>query len=425
MFDTSKRKPDYPLLTAVGILVPLGLVMVYSASFVDAFTHHGNQLYYTLRQLTGVIIGTIGLLVAQRIDYRFWRTYSVHLIAAALVLLLVVLVLPTDITEVNNARSWIRIGFFSMQPSEIAKLAMIVYFADWLSRRGEKLDNVSYGLLPFAVMLGIICGLVMLEGDLGTTIVMIAIAGIVYFTAGANPLHILAATLVSGGAFWAMVKVAPFRVKRIAAWLDPFSNYLGAGWQPAHGLYALGSGGIFGVGLGQGRQKFLWLAQAHTDAIFAVIGEEFGLIGTLFVVGCFLVIAYRGLRIAGRAPDPFAALLATGITGWLVFQALINMAVVTTLIPFTGLTLPFISYGSSSLIMCMVAAGILLSISRHQVERPREQVEDTPRVLRRPPIALRARLAEWWRPRRPSLGNGRRSTRGAIGTARRSARRVR
>lgn len=156
-----------------------------------------------------------------------------------------------------------------------------------------------------------------------------------------------------------------------------------------------------------------------------MIGEEFGLIGTLFVVGCFLVIAYRGLRIAGRAPDPFAALLATGITGWLVFQALINMAVVTTLIPFTGLTLPFISYGSSSLIMCMVAAGILLSISRHQVERPREQVEDTPRVLRRPPIALRARLAEWWRPRRPSLGNGRRSTRGAIGTARRSARRVR
>ena len=409
MFDTSKRKPDYPLLTAIGILVPLGLVMVYSASFVDAFTQHGNQLYFTIRQATGVVIGTIGLLVAQRIDYRFWRTYSVQLIAAALVLLLITLVLPTDITEVNDARSWIRIGWFSVQPSEIAKLAMVIYFADWLSRRGEKLDNVSYGLIPFAVMLGIVCGLVMLGGDLGTTVVMILIAGMVYFTAGANLLHIFGAAAVAAGAFWAMVKIAPFRQGRIAAWLDPFSDYLGAGWQPVHGLYALGSGGLFGVGLGQGRQKFLWLSQAQTDAIFAVIGEEFGLAGTLFVVGCFLVIAYRGLRIAGRAPDPFAALLATGLTSWLVFQALINMAVVTTLLPFTGLTLPFISYGSTSLIMSMVAGGILLSISRHQVERPRERVEQRPRAARRPPVPLRARLAGWW-PRSRALG-GRRSQR--------------
>ncbi|KPV52575.1 cell division protein FtsW, partial [Kouleothrix aurantiaca] len=218
MFDTSTRKPDYQLLTAVGILVPLGLVMVYSASFVDAFIQHENQLYYTLRQLAGLILGTVGLLVAQRIDYRFWRTYSVHLIGAALLLLLVVLVLPSDLTVVNGAKSWIRIGFFSMQPSEFAKLAMIVYFADWLSRRGEKLDNVSYGLIPFAVMLGIVCGLVMLEGDLGTTIVMIVIAGIVYFTAGANLLHIAGAGVVSAGAFWAMIKIAPFRAGRIAAW---------------------------------------------------------------------------------------------------------------------------------------------------------------------------------------------------------------
>lgn len=411
MFDTSKRKPDYPLLTAVGILVPLGLVMVYSSSFVDAFITHGNQLYYTLRQATGVVIGTAGLLVAQRIDYRIWRKYSVPLIGLALLLLLLVLILPAGITTVNGARSWIRIGVFSMQPSEIAKLAMIVYFADWLSRRGERLDNVSYGLIPFAVMLGMVCGLVMLEGDLGTTIVLILIAGVVYFTAGANLLHIFGAAAVSAGAFWAMVKIAPFRQGRIAAWLDPFSDYLGAGWQPVHGLYALGSGGIVGVGLGQGRQKFLWLSQAHTDAIFAVIGEEFGLIGTLFVVGCFMVIAYRGLRIAGRAPDPFAALLATGLTSWLVFQAIINVAVVTTLLPFTGLTLPFISYGSTSLIMCMVAAGILLSISRHLVERPREQIAQLPRAARRPPITLRERLAGWWQPRRPQPGARRRPRR--------------
>src|SRR5262245_57254940 len=147
MLDTSKRNPDYPLLTVVGILVPLGLVMVYSASFVDAFTNHDNQLYYAWRQLSGAILGTIGLLIAQRIDYRFWRTYSVQLIGATLLLLLVVLILPASITEVNGARQWIRLGPFSMQPSEIAKLAMVVYFADWLSRRGERLGNVSYGLI--------------------------------------------------------------------------------------------------------------------------------------------------------------------------------------------------------------------------------------------------------------------------------------
>src|ERR687884_186775 len=201
MFDTTKRKPDYPLLTVIGILVPIGLVMVYSASFVDAFTNHNNQLYYAWRQLGGAIIGTAGLLVAQRLDYRFWRTYSVHLLGATLLLLLLVLVLPASITEVNGARSWIRLGPFSMQPSEIAKLAMVIYFADWLSRRGAKLGNVTYGLVPFAVTLGMICGMVMLGHDLGTTIILVVIAVIIYFTAGANLLHIIGAAVVSAGAF--------------------------------------------------------------------------------------------------------------------------------------------------------------------------------------------------------------------------------
>jgi cell division protein FtsW len=422
MIDTTKRKPDYPLLTAVGVLVPIGLVMVYSASFVDAFTNHDNQLYYVLRQLGGAVLGTIGLLVVQRIDYRFWRKYSVQLLAVTLVLLLLVLILPASITEVNGARSWIRLGPFSMQPSEIAKLALVVYFADWLSRRGAKLGNVSYGLIPFAVMLGVVCGLVMLEHDLGTTVVLVVIAGIVYFAAGANLLHIAGATAVAGGAFWAMVKLAAYRQDRIAAWIDPFAHYQDAGWQPAHALYALGSGGLFGVGLGQGRQKFLWLAQAHTDAIFAVIGEELGLVGTLFVVTCFLVIAYRGMRIAGRAPDPFAALLATGLTAWLVLQALINIAVVTTLVPFTGLTLPFLSYGGTSLGMCMLAAGILLNISRHTIDRPGREPTDAIRTVRRAPISLADAVPLWWRNRRPRLpsAGGRRGTaRAGAGTRRR------
>ncbi|HMP40421.1 MAG TPA: putative lipid II flippase FtsW, partial [Roseiflexaceae bacterium] len=403
MVETARHKPDYPLLTIVGILVPLGVVMVYSASFVDAFTNHGNQLYYAWRQLGAALIGLIAMLIIQRIDYRIWRKYSVVLLGITLVLLVLTLVLPASITTVNGARSWIRIGSFSMQPSEIAKLALVIYFADWLSRRGEKLTNVTYGLLPFAVMLGLVCGLVMLGRDLGTTIVLVMIGGIIYFAAGASLLHIAGAAAVSAVVFWGMVNVASYRQERIAAWIDPFAHYLGAGYQPVHALYALGSGGIFGVGIGQARQKFLWLPQAHTDAIFAIIGEEFGLIGTLFIVICFVVIALRGMRIAARAPDPFAALVAVGLTGWLVFQALINMAVVTTLIPFTGLTLPFLSYGGTSLMISMVAVGILLSISRHTTAaggplEPKYATEAAPRTRN-----TGNPLVVWWRNRRSRL----------------------
>jgi cell division protein FtsW len=220
-----------------------------------------------------------------------------------------------------------------------------------------------------------------------------------------------------------MVKIAPYRQSRIAAWLDPFKHYQDAAWQPVHGLYALGSGGLFGVGLGQGRQKFLWLSQAHTDAIFAVIGEEFGLLGTLLIAACFLVIAYRGMRIAARAPEPFAALLATGLTAWLVFQALINMAVVTTLLPFTGLTLPFLSYGSSSLVMCMVAAGILLNISRHTSNRPAPEPRASIRAPRRARWSAGEALRAWWRNRRRASRS--RQRRGPASAAGRSARRMR
>lgn len=406
MLDTTRRKPDYILLTIVGVLIPFGLVMVYSASFVDAFLNHeGNQLYYTLRQISGAILGTIGMLVAQRIDYRVWRRYSVHLLGATIILLMLVLMLPASITEVNGARSWIRLGWFSMQPSEFAKITLVIYFADWLSRRSDKLKlgNVTLGLVPFAVTLGIVCGLVMLEGDLGTTVVLVVIAGIIYFAAGANILHIAGATALAAGAFWAMVKIAPYRQSRIAAWIDPFAYYQTAGWQPVHALYALGSGGVFGQGLGQSRQKFLWLSQAHTDAIFAIIGEEFGLLGTLFVVVCFLMIAYRGFRIAARAPEPFAALLATGLTAGLVFQALLNIAVVTNLLPFTGLTLPFLSYGSTSLGVSMAAVGILLNISRHTVNRPNTEPIDAVPNLRRASAALIHALPVWWRDRRARL----------------------
>jgi cell division protein FtsW len=412
--DTTRRKPDYPLLTAVGVLVPIGLVMVYSSSFVDAYTTRDGPLYYALRQLVAGIIGTIALLVAMRIDYRFWQKYSLHFMGATVALLAVTLLLPADLTVVNGAKSWIRIGTFSMQPSEIAKLALIIYFANWLSKRRDKLSSFYLGLIPVGVALGVVCGLVLLGGDLGTTIVIALIGLTVYFVAGANLLHILFVAGLAVGVFLAMINAAAYRMSRIEAWRDPFANALGAGYHAVHSLLALGSGGLFGVGLGQARQKFLWLPQAHTDTIFSIIGEEFGFIGTMFIVICFLVIAYRGMRIAGRSSDPFAALLAVGITAWLVFQALINIAVVTTVIPFTGLTLPFISYGGTSLVMSMVAAGILLNISKHTSERLESEPTHANPTPRRPEALRTNPLVVWWRnrgARLPSAGSRRRAYR--------------
>lgn len=415
------NKPDYVLLATVGALVCIGLVMVYSASFVEAFALYQNQYYYLLRQFVGAVIGAGGLLVAQRIPYTFWRTYSVHLMGLALVLLFLVLILPASITQVNGSRSWLRFGeggvfgLISLQPTEFTKLAIIIYFADWLSRRSEKLGNVTYGLIPFAVMLGLVCGLVMLEPDLGTTVVLVVIAGVVYFAAGANVWHVLGAAGLGGVAFWLMINVVGFRDNlRIKAFLDPWAYYDGPGFQPIHALYALGSGGIFGAGLGQGRQKFQWLPQAHTDTIFAIVGEELGLIGTLAIVVAFTLIAYRGYKIAGRAPSPFAALVAVGVTTWVCFQALINIAVTSSLIPFTGLTLPFLSYGSSSLIACMIGVGILLNISRHTVPYQAQENRDGPTVRRRPDRRILDALAVWrrdGRPRLPGTLGGRRARR--------------
>ncbi len=394
-------RPDYVLLATVGSLVALGLVMVYSASFIEAFRDHDNQYYYLVRQTIGAIIGTIGMLAAIRIDYRIWRRYSVHLMGAALFLLFLVLILPDSMTRVNNSRSWIRfgegvLGLVSVQPAELAKLAIIIYFADWLSRRSEKLGNVTYGLIPFSVMLGLVCGLVMLQPDLGTTVVLVLIGGVIYFAAGANLWHVAGAAVIGAGAFWFLVFVMGVRNYRILAFLDPWKYYDTFGFQPIHAMLALGSGGIFGQGLGQARQKFQWLPQAYTDTIFAIIGEELGLIGTLAVVAAFVVFAYRGFRIAGRAPNPFAALVAVGITSWICLQALINIAVTTSLAPFTGLTLPFLSYGNTSLYTSMIAVGILLNISKHTVQHQSQEITDAP-PLRRIPTFLALQHRFVWR----------------------------
>ncbi|WP_028457340.1 putative lipid II flippase FtsW [Chloroflexus sp. Y-396-1] len=368
LFDRTTHPPDRVLLVTVIGLTAFGLVMVYSASFVDAAVFYGNPFYYVLRQAVGSLIGLGALWLMQQIDYRIWQRYSIQLMAIAIILLVSVLLLPASITEVNGSRSWIRfgegwLGIFSIQPAEFVKLAIIIYFAHWLSQRSQRLGNVAYGLAPFAVILGFICGLIMLQPDLGTTIIILLIGGAIFFAAGANLWHVTGAALLATVAFFALI--VTFRSGRWQAFLDPWSRAGAEGYQIIHSLYALGSGGIFGQGIGMSRQKHLWLPQPHTDTIYAIIGEEWGLLGTLAVLVAFLIIAVRGYRIAARAPSPFAALVAVGITSWIVFQAFVNIGVTVALIPFTGLTLPFLSYGNSSLISCLMATGLLLNISRH------------------------------------------------------------
>jgi len=394
--DRTKHKPDYQLLACIGIMVPFGLVMIYSASFVDGINDHQNSLYFLLRQLFAALVGTVGLLIAQRTNYRWWRTYSLHLFVVSLGLLFLTgFVLPDSITRVNDSRSWIRFGVLSVQPSEFVKLTLIIYLASWLSRRGTRLTNLIYGTLPFGVIVGLVTALVMVGKDLGSTTIIVVASVFIYFVAGASIFHLLGAGLLGLLSFLVGINVASYRLDRINAWLDPSSYVSAAGWQPIHALYALASGGIFGVGLGQSRQKYLWLPQSYTDAILAIIGEELGLIGTLFVVGCFIFLAYRGFKIASSAPNTFGALLAMGITLWLVVQAIVNMAVVTSLVPFTGITLPFLSYGGTSLMISMVAVGILLNISKYTLAD-----DARPGVLRLTYERFRtliAALAPFWR----------------------------
>ncbi|HEY1011908.1 MAG TPA: putative lipid II flippase FtsW [Herpetosiphonaceae bacterium] len=406
------RKPDQILLAIIGGLVAFGLVMVYSSSFVVAYSDYGSSTYWVARQAMFAFLGGIVMLAVMRFDYRKLRAYSVPMMLGTLALLLLVLLLPDSITHVNGASRWIKLGSFSLQPSELAKVASIVYFADWLSRRGSKVKMLVTGLLPFSIMLGLLAGLVLIQPDMGTTITIILIGATILFTSGASLLHLGLATFVAGGVGLMAVQSAGYRLQRVLVWQDPWQFAREGGYQPIHSLYALGTGGITGVGLGHSRQKFHWLPFAHTDAIFAVIGEELGLISTVLLIVVFLILGVRGLRIAARTSDPFGSLLAIGVTSWLVFQALLNMAVVSTLVPFTGITLPFISYGGTSLVTTMMAAGLLLSVSRYApLKSAEDPVNDAPipsiKSLQ-PHVAAAADVVRRWhgRARLPRAGGG-------------------
>ena len=359
-----RHEPAYPLLLAVMALTAIGIVMVYSASSVRSYFNSADPAAQGLEQMVWAAIGLCGLLVASRIDFRHLRYLAIPIFVITIALLVAVLI-PGIGSEINGSRRWIVVpGVGSLQPAEFAKLAVVLYLAHWLDRRGKEAGSLWNGLVPFGLLIAPGFVLIALEPDLGTAGVYVIAAGSVFFMAGANLFYVGAIGSAVLAAAWWMVSGTSYQMARIQTFLDPFRDPLGAGYNTVQALFALALGGITGAGLGESKQKFFYLPAPSTDFIFAIIGEEFGLVGTLLVVGLFVVIAYQGYRIAITAPDTFSGLLACGITTWLVVQALINMMVVTALMPVTGIPLPFISAGGSALTINLAAVGILLSISR-------------------------------------------------------------
>jgi len=375
-----RRRVAMPLLVAVLALVAIGVVMVYSASSVQALLSSNDPARYGIAQAVFAAVGLSAMVVLSRIDFRVYRYFAIPAYVGALVLLVVVLV-PSVGFEAGGSRRWLELPVIgNFQPAEVAKLAIILYLAHWLDRRGRAAHGLRGGLIPFALLVAPGFLLIALEPDLGTAGIYAVAAMSVFFMSGASLVGFVALAGAVAAAAVVFVSRTPYQLARVTTFLDPERDPLGAGYNAMQALMALAMGGLAGVGLGASRQKYLYLPAPSTDFIYAIIGEEWGLIGTLIVLFLFLVIAWQGYRIAVHAPDTFSGLLAAGITTWLVVQAVINMMVVTALWPVTGVPLPFISYGGTALIINLVAVGILLSISR---EAQTGSVFDALRDLRR------------------------------------------
>ena len=363
-----RHQVSYALLTAVLALVAIGVVMVYSASSVRSYLASSDPAAQGMQQAVWALLGLAAMLLASRVDFRLLRYLAIPAYVVTLLLLAVVLI-PSVGSEVAGSRRWLVVpGVGGFQPAELAKLAICIYLAHWLDRRGRNAHGFWNGLIPFVLLVAPGFLLIAAEPDLGTAGVYAVTALSMFFMAGANLLYLGAIAGGVVGAAVLMVTSTPYQLQRVESFLDPFRDPLGAGYNTIQALMALALGGIVGQGLGASKQKFLYLPAPSTDFIFAIIGEEWGLVGTLTVVALFLIIAYQGYRIAIHAPDTFSGLLAAGITTWLVVQASINMMVVSALMPVTGIPLPFISYGGSALTINLVAVGILLSISRETTQ---------------------------------------------------------
>ncbi len=356
---------DLVLLATVITLLIFGLVAISSAGVVVAQQRFGDEYYFFKHQLLfGLIPGLIIFFISQKIPYTFWRKASLPFFIISLTALLLVFI-PGIGIELQGASRWINLGVTSFQPAEMMKLALIIYLAVWMEKRGPQLREWKEGFLPFISIVGLVGLLIILQPDMGTLGVICLVALVMFFVAG-SPWRFMAALLGAGTLLsLLLIKIKPYRMNRILSFLDPQEDTLGISYQVNQALIAIGSGGIWGQGLGESRQKFNYIPEPIGDSIFAVIGEELGFIGAFFLISLFFLLAIRGMKIVHRAPDHFAALLATGIVTWVIFQALINIMANIALVPLTGIPLPFISYGSTALVFVLAGCGILINISRH------------------------------------------------------------
>jgi cell division protein FtsW len=356
---------DRTLLLTVLMLVIIGVVMVYSSSSVVALTTYDDSSYFLKRQILSILVGLTLMAIMMRIDHRVFcdRKIVLTLVIISLILLGATLI-PGIGKMINGSRRWLRYGMFSFQPSELAKFAFVIYMSYYIAKKGDRLRNFMNGIVPAYVACGVFLALAALQPDFGAAMTIAGVAFILLFAGGANLIHLGGTVLAVVPLVYIAVAHSAYRSRRIFSFLDPWADPQGAGHQIIQSFLAFGSGGIFGRGLGESRQKFLFLPERHSDFIYAVIGEELGLIGALVVLILFLVLLWRGVRVALDTTDPFSRMLALGITLLICLQGVINMSVVTGLLPTKGIALPFVSYGGSSLVITLAAMGVLLNISK-------------------------------------------------------------
>ncbi|MFD1396946.1 putative lipid II flippase FtsW [Kroppenstedtia eburnea] len=362
----SRGKPDFWLMFIIFLLTGFGLVMVFSASYYEGLVKHGDSYYYFKRQLIWALGSVLLFFVISNIPYTLYRKYVGAILLGSLALLVLVFI-PGLGMNVNGATRWIQLGPIGFQPSELAKLGAIIYTASIMVKKRESLHHFKQGLLPPLIVLGLFCGLIVLEPHFSSTVILLGSCLTIIFCAGARFKHLL--LLGAAGIpfiVWIMTS-EDYRVMRLLIFRNPWKDPSGDGFQTIQSLFAIGPGGLLGKGLGNSIQKLAYLPMSQTDFIFAIIAEELGFIGGTLLILLYIAFVIRGIRIALQAPDSFGMLLGIGIVTMFSLQTLFNLGVVTAMLPVTGVPLPFISYGGSSLLMCMLAAGILLNISRHRV----------------------------------------------------------
>lgn len=362
----SSRRGDMTIiLLALGLSL-FGLLMISSASVVISYDQFGSNTVYLGRQALYFAIGFSTLIATSLIDYHFWKKYALGLLLITL-LLLVAVHIPGIGPRVNGARRWIDLGPFLLQPSELLKAFIIVYLAAWFEKKGPEIRSLTKAIMPFSALMGVIIILIMNQPDLGTALVVVAISTIMLLVAGASLTHIFAGLSLGSGLIFILIKSADYRWQRFLTFLHPSADLQGSGYQINQALIAIGSGSWLGKGFGQSIQKYLYLPLAQTDAIFAIIVEELGFVRVLIILIAFVYLSLKGYQIASSSPDKFGQLLATGITTWIIFQALVNIGGIMGLIPLTGIPLPFISYGGSSLLALLGSTGVLYNISRQTI----------------------------------------------------------